>query len=183
MKNVIVVDTTYRAGGNCAILADKLAAEIPNARVEVFRLKEHTVNPCVGCCGCKGQPVVTCVQKDDMSALIRRLDESDALAILAPIYYGGIAGQAKIFVDRLYAFSGNEAARRKCKKAAMICTCAGGPAHQYARHAESVVSAFPMLGMEESRVYVCNDIYPAGAVREKEEHLQAISEIARWLGE
>ena len=183
MKNVIGVDTTYRAGGNCAILADKLAAEIPNARVEVFRLKEHTVNPCVGCCGCKGQPVVACVQKDDMSALIRRLDECDALVLLAPIYYGGIAGQAKIFVDRLYAFSGNEAARKQCKKAAVICTCAGGPADLYTRHAEFLANAFSMLGVEDSRVYVCNEIYPAGAVREREDHLQAVSGIACWLGE
>ena len=53
----------------------------------------------------------------------------------------------------------------------------------FARHAEAVVSAFPMLGVEESRVYVCNDIYPAGAVREREDHLQAVSGIARWLGE
>ena len=38
MKKIIVVDSTYRAKGNCACIADKLAAEIPDAQVEVFRL-------------------------------------------------------------------------------------------------------------------------------------------------
>ena len=86
-------------------------------------------------------------------------------------------------MDRLYAFSGNEAARKQCKKAAVICTCAGGPADLYTRHAEFLANAFSMLGVEDSRVYVCNEIYPAGAVGEREDHLQAVSGIVCWLGE
>jgi len=56
MKKVIIVDASYRTGGNSDYITDKLTKEIKGAEFNVFRLKEKTVNPCHGCDACKGKP-------------------------------------------------------------------------------------------------------------------------------
>ena len=188
MKKVIVVDTTYRAGGNCAIIADKLAAEIPDAEVEIFRLKEKTVKPCLGCDSCKAKAAPACVQKDDMGALVERIDSCDALVIAAPIYFGGVCGQAKTFIDRLYCFyqpakPGASLATKRGKKAAVVCTCGGGPVDVYTAYAQGLAGSLGIMGADETRVLVCGGIFPAGAVGENEAHQQELSALAQWLGE
>ena len=186
MKQIIVVDSTYRAGGNCACIADKLAEEIPDARVEVFRLKEKTVNPCLGCDVCKKKEVPACVQKDDMGALVERIDQCDGLVIAAPIYFNGICGQAKTFIDRLYCFyapakPGASAATKRGKKAAIICTC-GAPAETYAAHAGELTGAFGIMGADETRALVLGSTLAAGTVLESAEHQRQLSDLAKWLG-
>ena len=188
MKKIIVVDTTYRANGNCACIADKLAAEIPDAQVEVFRLKEKNVNPCLGCDVCKKKEAPACVQKDDMGALVERIDQCDGLVIAAPIYFGGICGQAKTFIDRLYCFynparPGASAATKRGKKAAIVCACGGGPVDVYTAHAQGLAGSLGVMGADETKALVLGGIFAAGSVRDNAEYQQQLSGLAKWLGE
>ena len=40
MKKIIIVDASPRKGGNSDVVTDKLCAEIKNADVEVFKIRE-----------------------------------------------------------------------------------------------------------------------------------------------
>ena len=175
MNKVIIVDTTYHANGTSTAIGAKLAAQILNAEVEVFSLREKTVNPCLGCNACKAKDHPTCVQKDDMAALLERIDACDAFVLTAPIYFGAIAGQAKTFLDRLYAFynpgkPGMSVATKGGKKLAVVCTCAA-PAETYVPHAQAMAGAMGIIGAAENKALVLNADGPA------------VDELAQWLGE
>ena len=177
MKKIIIVDTTYHADGRSAAVAAKLAAEIPNAQVERFSLTEKTVRPCLGCNVCKTKDVPSCVQKDDMGALLERIDACDALVLTAPIYFGGVAGQAKTFVDRLYGFynpgkPGSSVATKGGKKLALVCTCAA-PGGTYLSYAQALAGSMCVIGAAESRALMLGG----------EDGDSAVSGLAQWLGE
>jgi len=188
MKKVIIVDASYRTGGNSDYITDKLTKEIKGAEFNVFRLKEKTVNPCHGCDACKGKPTAACVQKDDMGALIPEIDACDAMVLITPIYFGQMSGQAKQFVDRLYCFfdptaPGAALASKRGKKAAFICTCGGGPVDVYTKYAEESAGSFGIMGADETKVFVCGDANPPASCAAHEDDMKAVSGIAAWLSE
>ena len=148
----------------------------------MFRLKEKTVKPCLGCDVCKKKEVPACVQKDDMGALVERIDQCDGLVIAAPIYFGGICGQAKTFIDRLYCFynptkPGASVATKRGKKAALVCTCGGGPVDVYTTHAQGLVGSLGIMGADETKALVLGGIFPAGSVKDNADYQQQLSDL------
>ena len=97
MKKIIIVNASPRKGGNCDVVADKLSSELKDAEVEVFALRDKKVGPCLACNACKSRKTPVCVQKDDMGALIPRIDSCDAIVLLSPIYFGSGYIPAKDF--------------------------------------------------------------------------------------
>jgi len=185
MKKIIIVDASPRKGGNSDVVTDKLCAEIKNADVEVFKIREKTVNPCHGCDACKGRDKAGCVQKDDIGALISRIDESDAVVLNTPIYFGQVSAQAKMFIDRMYCFfdPGKPSmtnAYKSNRKTALICTCGDGSG-AYDKYAEETVHCMDTIGVAESRSLVCGGINGLGECKEKPEYMKSIGEIADWL--
>lgn len=177
MKKIIIVDTTYHASGTSAAIAAQLAEALSGAEVERFSLTEKTVNPCLGCNACKAKDFPSCVQKDDMAALLERIDQCDAFVLTAPIYFGAIAGQAKTFVDRLYAFynpgkPGMSVATKGGKKLAVVCTCAA-PAETYLPHAQTLANTLGILGAAENKALVLNPGTEA----------EPVADLAKWLAE
>ncbi|MCI2106153.1 MAG: flavodoxin family protein [Intestinimonas sp.] len=186
MKKIIIVDASPRKGGNSDVMTEKLSAEIKGAEVEVFKLREKTVNPCQACDICKTKDTPQCVQKDDMGGLIPKLDRCDAIVLVAPIYFNQINGPAKTFIDRTYCFfnlgkEGASIATKKGKKAAVICTCGGGPVDAYTKVAEATAGDFGIIGVTESKVYVCGDGNEPGSCKDHPEYMQAACDIAAWL--
>lgn len=55
---------------------------------------------CLGCgkCGNAGM----CVFDDMVNQIHERLEEFDGIVVGSPVYYGGISGQVKCFLDRLF---------------------------------------------------------------------------------
>lgn len=70
MKKILLVDASPRKNGNSEVIVDKIAAELQDAEITVFKLREKKVNPCFACDACQGKDAPSCVRKDDMSALI-----------------------------------------------------------------------------------------------------------------
>ena len=183
MKKVIVVDSTYHVNGTSSAAADFLAKNITNAEVEVFSLKDRRVNPCLGCNYCKAKDTPQCVQQDDMALLIGRIDQCDALVLCSPIYFGGICGQAKIFLDRLYAFfnpgkPGMSIATKRGKKGLVVCT-RSAPAAASGSYAEDMAKNFGFAGVDEARGLVCGEVRSGLS----DEHIASLTELARWLSE
>jgi multimeric flavodoxin WrbA len=186
MKKVIIVDASPRKDGNSDFITEKLAAEIKDAEIEKYYLREKPVNPCHACDACKGKDAPACVQKDDMGQLISRIDACDALIMVTPIYFNRISGPATMFIDRLYCFfdpakPGASNATKRGKKAALICSCGGGPVDVYTSHAESTIGSFALMGADETKVHVCGDANAPGSCKDHADDMKAVSEIAAWI--
>jgi len=188
MKKIIIVDSSPRKGGNCDVITDKLCESIHDAEVEVFKLRETTVNPCHGCNACKGKEKASCVQKDDFGSLIPWIDSCDALVLVSPVYFGQLNGPAKTFIDRTYCFfdpskpAGNNASARG-KKGAVIMCCGAGPADVYSKVAESTAKCFSNFGVDDSRVFVGGGVNTPGSFKDHADYMKAVGDIAEWLSE
>jgi len=63
-----------------------------NFEYEIINLKDFNIKPCLACDVCgktkeKGD-FIPCVQKDDMSDVLKKMVESDGIALATPVYFG-----------------------------------------------------------------------------------------------
>ena len=186
MKKIIIVNSSPRRNGNSDFIAAKLRDEIKDAEIEVFSLRDKKVNPCMACNACKGKAAAACVQKDDMGALIPRLEACDGIVLLSPIFFGAVNGPAKTFIDRIYCFfdpskPNASLTAKRGKKCAVICCCGAGPADVYTKGAEASVGGFSVAGVDEFKAYTCGGVNEPGSCRNNAKDMQAVSEIAAWL--
>ncbi len=75
---------------------------------ELIPLGEYRYSGCIDCGACRKK--LTCSQKDDFTArLIPKLDDPaiSGFIFASPVYFGGITGQLKAFLDRAVTFRRN----------------------------------------------------------------------------
>ncbi|ADV44951.1 flavodoxin family protein [Bacteroides helcogenes] len=100
MKNVLVIKTSPRKGGNSDRLADEFikgATEAGN-HVEEVSLVGKNIQFCRGCLTC--QKTQRCVIKDDAVAICEKMLNADVIVWATPVYYYCISGQMKTMIDR-----------------------------------------------------------------------------------
>lgn len=98
-KQVLVLSTSPRKGGNSDTLADEFvrgAAEAGNS-VEKVTLYNKTIGFCKGCLTC--QSTGRCVIHDDADTIVQKMLTADVIVFATPIYYG-MCGQMKTMLDR-----------------------------------------------------------------------------------
>jgi len=100
MKNVVIISTTPRKGGNSEILADefKKGALATGNSVEKICLYDKKIDFCKGCLTC--QTTKNCVIKDDANAIVGKMLHADVLVFATPIYFYEMCGQMKTLLDR-----------------------------------------------------------------------------------
>lgn len=76
----------------------KGAAEA-GAETEMVDLVDYHIIPCTACDACSLNG--TCVNDDDVPALLIRMQEADGIVFGSPVYIDNISGQMKVFFDRL----------------------------------------------------------------------------------
>lgn len=124
--SVLIVAASPRPKGNSTVLAGEAArgAEEAGAEVKVVRLAGLAIGPCLACDGCRKAGARGCVRKDDLTALHPEVLAADALLIATPVYWFTMSGQAKLFMDRLYAFGAKGYRGLKGKRVGLILTYA-----------------------------------------------------------
>ncbi|MFU8858667.1 MAG: flavodoxin family protein, partial [Deferrisomatales bacterium] len=97
---LLLLHGSPRAGGNTDTLLAALAegAGEAGARVEHLYARKLDVRGCTGCGGCA--ETGECVVRDDMDQVYAAVDEADALAVGAPVYFLGPPAQLKVLIDR-----------------------------------------------------------------------------------
>jgi multimeric flavodoxin WrbA len=87
-----------------ALLQEVLnSAQEAGAEVEMFTVAGKKMFPCDACGSCK--KTGKCHIDDDMQPLYEKLLAADGIVFGAPIYFWNMCAQAKIIMDRTYAFS------------------------------------------------------------------------------
>ena len=68
--------------------------------VEVVDCRTADVIPCTGCSSCGLRTPGTCVVKDAMQGIFRKLVASDVLVLATPVWFGSYCAELKKVVDR-----------------------------------------------------------------------------------
>lgn len=107
-KNILVVSTSPRRGGNSETLADAfiLGAKEAGNDVEKISLANKTVGFCKGCLACLESH--RCVIHDDADEIARKMRSADVIVFATPIYYYEMCGQMKTMLDRANPLYGSD---------------------------------------------------------------------------
>ncbi len=109
MSRITVLIGSPRRNGNTALLAESFAKGARNGNdVELLRVADYRINPCLGCNDCCISEGHACAQRDDMALIYQRLMETDTLIIASPVYFYGVSAQLKALIDRLHTPLRNE---------------------------------------------------------------------------
>lgn len=120
MKNIFVISSSLRNGSNSEILAKELVRGASlNNNVEYISLKNIDLKFCLGCLSC--QRTGKCVISDDIGLYLDKISNADILVFATPIYYYGMSGQLKTFLDRLNPLYNRN---NKFKEVYLLATCA-----------------------------------------------------------
>ena len=101
----IIINASPRKNWNTAQLLKEAqkGAESVGAEAEYIDLYDLTFTGCRSCMACKRKNAnhPGCAWKDDLSPLLDRIFQADALIIGTPIYYGEPTAQFRAFLERL----------------------------------------------------------------------------------
>lgn len=100
-KNILIISSSPRKGGNSNILCDEFmrgAREAGN-HMEKIRISDQDISYCTGCCACISKPGA-CVQKDDMNDIFKQILAADVMVLATPVYFHAMNSQMKTFIDR-----------------------------------------------------------------------------------
>ncbi len=122
--SVLLLNGSPRRTGCTAAALDEVAAALEKNGLQTRRLWLGT-EPVAGCIAC-GRCAKTgrCFVSDQANALLDLLPELQGFVVGSPVYYAGIAGQLKAFLDRVF-YSGGRGFRGLPGAAVVSCRRGG----------------------------------------------------------
>ena len=107
-KNVLIISSSPRKGGNSETLAASFAKGAQDAgnHVETVWLREKQIGFCKGCLACL--KAGHCVIKDDAAEIAAKMHDADVLVFATPVYYYSVSGQFKTMLDRANPLFGTD---------------------------------------------------------------------------
>ncbi len=103
---VIAFNGSPRKSGNTAELLKQAikGAESEGVETELVHLYDLDFKGCVSCYACKeknGKSYGRCVLRDELTPILAKAEEADAVILGAPNYIGGPSSAMKAFIERL----------------------------------------------------------------------------------
>lgn len=104
---VIAINGSPRKNWNTATLLKKAleGAESRGAETELIHLYDLDFKGCISCFACKrigGESYGSCAMKDDLTPVLKKIEDTDALILGSPIYLGDVTGEMRSFLERLF---------------------------------------------------------------------------------
>jgi multimeric flavodoxin WrbA len=103
-ESVLIVNGATRINGNTDILVGKIieGAEGAGLNSTLVELRNKHVSDCIGCYLCREES--KCSFQDDMTEIRNFINESELLIFASPLYWCGVTGLMKTFLDRLFFY-------------------------------------------------------------------------------
>lgn len=103
-KNILIINGATRKNGNTDIIINKIIEGSINEKVKInlINLRNKKIRDCIGCYICYEKN--KCSIDDDMKEILDSINRSDMIIFASPIYWWGVTGIMKIFIDRLYFY-------------------------------------------------------------------------------
>ena len=102
---VLAINGSPRKGWNTDTLLKKAleGAASAGAETEMVHLYDLKFRGCISCLGCKlrKEPRPNrCILRDDLTAVLDKAHEAEAVILGSPIYFSEITGEARSFLER-----------------------------------------------------------------------------------
>lgn len=178
---VVAINGSPRQEGNTYLVLKEALAELNRCGIEteMIQLGSMKIDGCVACGAC--YKAGKCVFGDeDFEKVCNTIYQADGVLIGSPVYYAGIAGTLKSFLDRLY-YSSNGKMRHKVG-AAIAISRRGGDMTTF----DALNKYFLISEMIVAPSYYWNIVHGAkpGEVYEDEEGMSVIKNLSRnmaWI--
>lgn len=106
MKKLIAINGSPRKNWNTAELLKHAmqGAQDAGASTELVNLYALNFKGCTSCFACKlkSRPHGSCAMKDDLSPVLERVKEADAIVFGSPIYFMNLSAGMIAFIERLF---------------------------------------------------------------------------------
>lgn len=102
---VVAFNGSPRANGNTAYALNVVGEELKKEGIEfeVIHVGNKTIRGCIACMGCvKNQNERCVIANDEVNDWIQKMKEADGILLGSPVYYAGIPGTMKSFLDRAF---------------------------------------------------------------------------------
>jgi multimeric flavodoxin WrbA len=106
LMKIIAFNGSPRKKWNTAILLKEAlkGAASQGAQTELVHLYDLNFRGCKSCFACKirgAESYGRCALQDDLTSILKKVEEVDALVLGSPIYFGTVSGEMKSFMERL----------------------------------------------------------------------------------
>lgn len=103
---VIAINGSPRKQWNTATLLNKAleGAASQGAETELIHLYDLNFKGCTSCFACRvkdGKSYGKCAMRDDLTSVLEKIQDSDAVILGSPIYLGNVTGEVRSFLERL----------------------------------------------------------------------------------
>jgi multimeric flavodoxin WrbA len=147
---VIAINGSPHKEGNTFHALNMVGDELKAAGIEfeIIHIGNKPIHGCMACNKCAVNKDEKCSQKTDIvNDCIQQMKEADGILIASPVYYSGIAGTMKCFLDRTFYVAGTNGNlfRHKVGAALVAVRRSGGSAtldsmNHYITYSEMVVA-------------------------------------------
>ena len=127
---VLAINGSPKADGNTATALKVVLHELEYKGIatELVTIGQKAIRGCLACGQCRVQQNGRCaIDGDEVNAVIPRLIEADGVLLGSPVYYSGVNGTMKSFLDRAF-FAASGAMRHKVGAAVIAVRRSGGSA-------------------------------------------------------
>lgn len=115
---------------------------------EILHVGNKAIRGCMACGKCRQTQDEKCtITTDPLNQWIQSIKSADGIIIASPVYYSGVAGTMKCFLDRLFYVSGSNGNlfRHKVGAAVVVARRSGGSStldclNHYLSYAEMVIA-------------------------------------------
>ena len=119
---VLAINGSPKSNGNTALALQMVLKELESEGIEteMITIGQKEIRGCIGCGWCGAQQKKRCVFDDEVNLLLPKIIEADGLLLGSPVYYAGINGSIKSFLDRVFFVAGNNGSLMRHKVGAGI---------------------------------------------------------------
>lgn len=106
---IIAINGSPKKEGNTfhaiSMVAEELAKE--GIETEILHIGNKLIHGCLACNGCAKNKDEKCIiPNDSVNEWIQKMKDADGIILAAPVYYSGIPGTMKSFLDRAFYVAG-----------------------------------------------------------------------------
>jgi len=103
---ILAFNGSPRKEWNTAILLNKAleGAASQGAETELIHLYDLNYKGCISCFACKmkgGKSYGKCAVRDELTPILRKIEESDGIILGPPVYFGTASAEMRAFMERL----------------------------------------------------------------------------------
>ncbi len=102
---ILALNGSPKKNGNTHAVLELIEKEAlsQDVEIEIINIGDKNIHGCIACEYCKRSEEKKCVFKEDiLNEVVEKMADADGIIIGSPVYYAGINGTLKSFLDRAF---------------------------------------------------------------------------------